>query len=308
MLVEDVEPGACGASWLETVFAPLWRIFHVTRYGVLEGVTIDLRHPELDAWEWCINTLWTDPDFGWQQGPNIWFPWFGPPDLVGRAAQALRWAETSAHSFDDWSARLLPTVEVTTGCTVKVARVEVDRPDGREFEHEHDAETRLAYLTVICSDGREVRLERPLRFRGSTSFGDDPFNSGVTLDKVSARICGMFDIRSIDSYELIYATNDASDLALMEAKALVHRAERWSDSRPEGREGAGAPLSREALMELIDAAVSLGYRYAQAEAQRRILPFAEGRAAVEPVQRARYRRTARGEVEGEGGRRVPGQP
>jgi hypothetical protein len=155
-----------------------------------------------------------------------------------------------------------------------VAAVESWNSEGGEFDHEHDAEVRLAYLRLLHPDGRSQQFEQPLRFRGTTAFGTNPHGEGITLEKVIARVCGQLGVPSVDSLDLIIQNPEPVEWAFLEAQRLDRALEHWNPLFPEPWEAADDAPSKEDLISLIDRAVSLGYRCAQAETAQRLRPFA----------------------------------
>jgi hypothetical protein len=296
-------PGSAGrereqanSSWLQSVFEPLWRVFHVTRFGVIDGVTLDLRHPLIDPWRWRINTLWIDSEEGWSQGPKIWFPWFGPFDEVGLYATAVkrdddvrRWASGPSDRVEEILRDLLPSAQASPGDVIEIDQVRVSII-GDEFDHEHDREVREVHLRLVHPDGVAHRLDEPIRFLGATAFVADPVWDGVSVDKVTARICDDLTLPSLEAFDLITDEVTTAELAFAEAKWLTRDLQVWLALLPEPWETVDRELSRAHLVALMDRAVSLGYHWAQAEAEKRFRPLAlAGLASARGAELAGYR-------------------
>lgn len=260
-------------SWLRTVSYPLWRLFRVTRFEVIDGVTIDLRHPLIDPWRWRTEVLWTDPMWGWSNGPRVWFPWFGPCDEIGIGADLLRQDASSQDDFEEQLTRFLPTACAAQGCRIEVQDVKASVVGG-DFDHEHDREVRDAYLQIQSPGGGVVRLIEPIRFVGATAFAMEHQWRGVTLDKVAARICDELNLPALEAFELIVEQVSSAELSFLEAKWLTRDLEARLADLPAWYEASSRNVSQEDLIGLVNLAISLGYHWAQAEDEVKLVPLA----------------------------------
>ena len=71
----------------------LGKIAHETRFGEVEGISFDLRHPEISPDEWMMDDLggYDDlhPPRRTEALPFLWFPWYGKLDLRQVKADVL---------------------------------------------------------------------------------------------------------------------------------------------------------------------------------------------------------------------------
>ena len=181
-----------------TRWRTLSQICQITRHGIVEGVEFDLRHELLAASEWRMDTIGVEraPYFKpANNGPFIWFPWYGEfnKDILRREAVAnyedekkrlpqvmKEYNETfpgikaSKKTFVPMSVRRYMN-EYTPDCVIcsgdKLFITYVYRHFfGDEFDHPHDAEVRYALFAVRRTNGNIIHLKSPLRFNGSTAI------------------------------------------------------------------------------------------------------------------------------------------
>ena len=141
------------------------------RCGVIEGVEVDFRHPDLPADDWEARPFW----YVWGESPShagIIFPYeaaYGVAEL--RKLKAI----------DD----SVPAVFALVGDKITVESV-VPKIEDRRFDHPHDAQQRLAYLRIERPSG-EVRYPAgPLTFYGTSQIKNGALRE--TFDHIVTRI------------------------------------------------------------------------------------------------------------------------
>ena len=141
------------------------------RHGVLEGVTVDFRHPELPLIDWEPAPHW----HAWSRqhaSAKIIFP------VEARTGLAKLRTETGLVNY--------PAVYARPGDKVSVVAVEVRDVD-RRFDHPHDRQTRQARLQVERSTGEIYSPPDPMSFYGRTRIREGATRDA--FDHLAARIC-----------------------------------------------------------------------------------------------------------------------
>jgi hypothetical protein len=246
------------------LFEALFEFTHETRFGVIRGVQLDLRHRLLDPEQWTIGTLWWDRH-ALESGARIWFPWFGVLDrdaLIDQAQSSLDNKELSGAdgppeeivgAMLKW---MLPTVVVGSGDCVSIRRV-VRVLHGDEFDHLHDVESREVYLKITRPDGEIEDVQDPLLFVGTTSFIAGGRSGQITAAKIARRICAHFGIGWITDFNLVDENMFLPEAALEDAQALWRESEPLMKLLPESHDAPLGTPNRYDLRRLIDHAVSL---------------------------------------------------
>lgn len=142
------------------------------RVGDLDGVRVDFRHPELPPEEW--------------EARPWWHVWGDPP-----TSAAILFPNEAAHGSEEdlrgmKGGLCIPLVAAQPGDTITVESVVAEISD-RRFDHQHDAQRRLAYLRIERPDGSLLHPPGPLAFMGITQI-----RHGATresFDNIVARIC-----------------------------------------------------------------------------------------------------------------------
>lgn len=142
------------------------------RLGVLDGVEVDFRHPEL-------------PPEDWEARP-FWHVWGSPPSNAGILfpGEASHAPEAQLREFKGGLS--IPLIAVAAGDRISIESVITEIAD-RRFDHPHDAQKRLALLRIEKASGEVVHPPGPLMFYGTTQI-----RRGATresFDHILGRIC-----------------------------------------------------------------------------------------------------------------------
>jgi len=293
------------------------------RHGVVDGVTIDLRHELLPASDWRPYLK----DFGDSPAPPVgapflWFPWFGPYDesVVERQAQAARAeharmqtlesveegrsqneaARTSGETVQQPSGRSIesyiesytPEYVIQRGDRISIGRVEIARI-GDDFDHPHDLEVRNAYLRVDRPKRRAFDASRPILFEGKTAVLDRDVGSSF-VNEISARIRKHFNLSSIRDLQSVKDDRSYAYRALRKACSVDIATETDSThvvvvarkDTEEFHDGSNTWYT-------INDAVMMGYLWGRAEAAELMMPHAKSALA------AKARSARAGRVSGE---------
>lgn len=150
------------------------------RVGVVEGVNVDFRHPDLTE-EWEASPYW----FQWGKPPHragLLFP--GEHDVDERDLRALRRTPDS-----------VPIIRVYPGDSLTIDRVEA-RVIDRRFDHPHDKTVMLAHLRIRRASGEAERVPSPLGFFGASQVRDASI--AMIFDHVALRIAALNQAPSLD--------------------------------------------------------------------------------------------------------------
>lgn len=219
-----------------------------SRVGIVDGVHVDFRHPELDPAEW-------------EAAPH-WYVWGLPPQNIGvifPSEAALGVDELTRIKSPEVSE--LPVFIAKPGDSLSITHVVPEIRDAR-FDHPHDRQTRLAYLKLE-SDGVQHALPSPLQFVGTTRIRDGA--TRLVFDNTVERICKLTSVHDIQA-------------------ASIRLPERW-DASLESRAIAAAVRAHSAVFQLLDEtgeesfhaarirtlannAVLMGFLLAKSEARR----------------------------------------
>jgi hypothetical protein len=123
------------------------------RHGVIDGVHIDFRHPDLDPAEWEPAPWW----YVWGDGPahaGILFP----SEVAAGSEEDLRFIKGDLD---------VPLIAARAGDVITVRYVTPLIRDGR-FDHPHDKTRMLAFLRIERPSGEIVEPNKPLTFFGAT--------------------------------------------------------------------------------------------------------------------------------------------
>jgi hypothetical protein len=139
------------------------------RHGVLDGVEVDFRHPDLPVDQWEAAPYWY---IGYGQTPSHAGVIFPNGQITTRdIAEILG---------DQKGTQLFP------GDRLSIREV-VQEVSDRRFDHLHDSQVRRAYLRITRCTGEVIDLDRPLTF-----WGVNRIREGATreaFDHVVGRIC-----------------------------------------------------------------------------------------------------------------------
>lgn len=260
-------------------YLALGRISHITRHGIVDGVEFDLRHDELDPRQWGMSIVADEGKYrvmGDGQ-PFIWFPWYGVFDKDALKKELIEGVSppTSKRQLARELKEFTPEIFVFAGDKITIDHVEILQLDD-PFKHQHDAEVRLAFLKVVHSDGRTVKLKTPIRLLGHTAFQLRGSHSNI-LGKITARIFEHHGIGSLDDPKVRSIVDDGGSFAgaallylwmivdrNKEALSLVNG---FDFDNPEYKDAFATHLT-------IEDAMLVGYYWANAEAQLKMEPLA----------------------------------
>lgn len=255
----------------------LQRIAHVDRHGTLDGVEIDLRHPDLDPNEWEMLPLGLE-DRRNSRTPFIWFPglgeWTAGSELEAECATMS--PKEAARLRRLYKEDVTPDATVFAGDRIIISKVIISTRND-PFTHKHDQEVRYAFLKIVRTNGKTQRLKVPIRFLGRTTFQLHGSHWNV-LEKIAQRIFARFDLHSIDdpkvdqlimSGRLDYARASLFWLKLLEtySQEELKSARAWDLDDPE------LPAASQ-LKNVIEKALKIGYYWAKAEDELSMQPFA----------------------------------
>lgn len=141
------------------------------RAGVVDGVEVDFRHPDLPEGQWEARPWWYVAD---DTGSHAGFLF--PSEKIA--------CEKVANQDEDARHKLkLPFALAGDRITIEAV---VPRITGGEFDHPHDATIRDAYLVLTRTTGEQVRPSGPMSFYGVTQLRDGP--SYDAFDRLAERI------------------------------------------------------------------------------------------------------------------------
>ena len=285
--------------------AALLKICNVRRYGTVEGVVFDLRHERLDPNGWLMEPIGffkLARPFRSEGQPFLWFPWYGPfrdtdvERAIERETKFLKEkdpnypvpsVESSRHTYT-------PDAIIEVGDKIEIDRVDIEG-ETSGLHHEHDVQSRLAYIKIVKLSGAVHLLEQPIVFTGMSATRAGGYSR--ILEKINRRLCAHFGIESLHDPRV---SEIAKRGALADAEAaqghLVDGRLRRDAADAEAALLHAAVLGRtdlDALMRqyarrkdrmlvkariryMIDEACLVGYRWARAEADLRMKPLAEG--------------------------------
>lgn len=143
-----------------------------THHGNLEGVEVDFRHDLLPLGDWEARVFW-----------DVW------GDSADHAG--LIFPKEAAFGIETLRDRKSmpkdsPEIFVYEGDKLFISRVEINKED-QPFDHQHDSQTRLAYLQIQRANGDLIDIEKPLTFYGSSQIRNGATRS--TFDNIVDRIC-----------------------------------------------------------------------------------------------------------------------
>ncbi len=263
-------------------FADIAQIGHAE----IEGVAIDIRHPELPVDKWFAPSLgewrWRDP---FDAGPFV-FPWQVD-------------ASHGRHPRDE----AYQPIALKQGDRVRVVRVDATET-GDPFASDADRGVRIVYFETVRECGTVVLSKIPVTFYRRGSFLAPWIFSRRTFENVAQRICDANGIEYLFGLclcaaqleeartgEFVEDAETDEEFALGEAQALaidqawivaaVERKELQCSefvqttrgSRLELHEGC-TPTAYD-IERIIDKAVALGYSWARYEARNGMQPLAE---------------------------------
>ena len=235
----------------------MFRICQHHRYGEIDGIRFDFRHPEIPVSKWLMPTITTrrgtpGTTIG-KNKPYFWFPWYGNFESHGGNT-------------------IMPDVILTEGDIISIADVET-QVIGKQFSSPPDREVKRAVLKVTHSDGSTETIRNGIIFRAAAAVVEDIASHSI-FDAISLRIMEFFKIESVRNVTGINANSEAEYRALSGASFIE---EYFGDLRPLLEE---SPIRSEdhkftfELWDVINSAVGMGYFWAQVEAEAEILPLA----------------------------------
>lgn len=230
------------------------------RQGILQGVDVDFRHPDLPE--------------GWWARP-FWYVWGLPPASAG-----LIFPDEATHTLDELRkakgdmADAAP-VYAREGDRLTVSRVEVVN-EARFMCHPHDALAYDAFLTLTRTSGETLSDIGPVRFHGSTRLRGGA--SREAFDNAMRRIADLQGYWVLPELEPVPRWDDGPDTVARWHGSVAHRC--YSNllegiDRSDGR-------MRASLNSLSNSAMMAGYALAVHEMRK-----AEHDAAVRESNRQR---------------------
>jgi hypothetical protein len=142
------------------------------RFGELDGVIVDFRHPDLDPSEWTPRAYW----YVWggsEAHSKVLFP-----------GEAKAGVECLRREYE--AKAELEVFLAHPGDRVSVQAVLPQIKD-RRFDHPHDSQKRLAFLQIERPCGEVVQVREPMSFYGVTQLRDGAPMEG--FDNGLLRIC-----------------------------------------------------------------------------------------------------------------------
>lgn len=148
-----------------------FEVSRADREGLVDGVLVDFRHPNIPAGEWAARPNW-----------HIWPA--GPTQCGFALPSATTYALTTI--LEDGEAPN-PRFCANPGDRITVVQaVPAVTPEGREFDHLHDKVIRLADLVLTRPNGEQVYSPHPLPFYGVTQLREGPLHDAY--DRLVARV------------------------------------------------------------------------------------------------------------------------
>jgi hypothetical protein len=232
----------------------------------IDGVNLELAHPELDRNAWDPTSILGDPSRWDPYAPRLLFPWCSPEERA-----------IFEHRGDG--------VEVRAGDTVlidHVQSVEV-RSERGKLDHPHHQERRWAHLVVVRPDGERRAVQPAWQFRGvadvmSPILRGDFKEAGRALQARLALALGLEDLDDIE--DLLLAENEADWRHLMDGASVAHRA-------------AAQALWRSETDYTPEAGMAFGYLMGRMEADQ-VIDLAARRQTIAQANRGRARRPRKG--------------
>jgi hypothetical protein len=261
------------------------RIFGAERLGWVDGIEINLSHPELPAADWYPFRLgWaSDRYFSLAEEPLIFMPWYDP--------KSRRWARSRMSEE-----QRATVVSVRPRDAILIDCVEFRRV-GDDLTHPADREQAFARLVLIRPNGSTAPISGEIRFVRKLSMTGRGAGLRVSFDVLAGRINELVGAR--DFHELPYPDDDeqGSDEGLeapfgayFEGGELVRKWRNASETL-QPTDAADWPFDDAAkiLEQLVEQAVSFGYWAAQAEADTFMRPhiFKAAKTLMAPRKAAR---------------------
>ena len=224
------------------------------RHGLIDGVEVDFRHPDLPASDW-----WADPSWwvwGYQRC-GVVFPTDAERAREDREAARQEGIEVPpAHFLGD-------------GDKITVASV-VHKIGDRRFDHPHDAQIKLAYVRLHRANGEVIDLENPIPFYGRTRILQH--GTREAFDQIAQRICDRLGVDDLPRWGISSTpAGDVWEQPLDHLAGIFARdAERAFNNLLPHLPDDGAPdakLERANLRKLINKAALAGFLLAKAEAR-----------------------------------------
>lgn len=154
-----------------------------SRAGVVAGVAVDFRHPDLPPGEWIARAWW---DVAHDSEAHAGFIF--EEEAVACERELAAMPESGAQDLMDRRAlimRKLALPHVKPGDRISVESV-VPRIVGGPFHHPHDMTVRLANLVCTKPSGETIRPASPLTFYGITQLRTGPERDAY--DRLADRI------------------------------------------------------------------------------------------------------------------------
>jgi hypothetical protein len=310
------------------------------RFGIIDGVEIDLRHPDLESSTW-FPPVFDNVPVRPADAPFIWFPWFGKfdPDALEEEARSVvmrgpKRSLAQSHSRNQKggsrnepkSIQPLPTIEErikafiedrTPECTVlegdkiTVARVDT-KIVGAALDHPHDREVRLAYLRIHRAEGGDpVKLPTPLIYTGMTTVLDSDIsntNFGLMLERIMKK----FKIASIHDTPLVQKPSDPEEQLAYRALRRAFSIASENNDESFGTESSNGTVNIRSTSEdihdgsnvwyTINDALMMGYLCAKWEMDPAVRAHAEDELKKKVTKDKNSKK--RGDARGEAGTRV----
>lgn len=222
-----------------------------TRHGTIDGVAIDLRHPDIKAEEWEPRPWWhlASDSAG---SARLSFP-----SDVGLGVPALGGA-----------------VELRPGDRVSVAGTSSE-DIGAKFLHAHDRSARLLELIVTRADGSTAISPHTLRLFGTTELRNSPPHEA--FDRMALRAVALVDVERLNDYRLSHIAARKKGLAdeatyFLRAAESSYRSLERSLAQLDEEDDKNRPYSfwgsdwwRDDLVRLLNQAAVGGYLLARSE-------------------------------------------
>jgi len=235
-----------------------FNLVHQTRLETIEGITIDLRHPDLTPDIWWTTDLSRD----WMPA-YFRFPWTD----VARAESRRLFRKVLDNDPPD-------PQTISAGDTVMVSKV-VSVKVGDHFDVQEDQEVRDAYLSIIRADGNQIEWPIPIRFAQKSSLVAPDGSLRNMLDTVAKRISDRLRSDGIPDLGAFGSEDDELTPAQQCFVMCDNLTLRISPLETTFSQLQEAEDIKSRFRRVIDDAVTLGYFWAKVEADNSMRPLAD---------------------------------
>jgi hypothetical protein len=303
----------------------LGKIMHETRFGEVEGISFDLRHPKINPDEWIMDYLGGDegrPPNRIDTLPFIWFPWHGKFDPAQLEADVIKeWEEENEYRKNppptprevfgkitdaEYAAYLknerkqkplgkswirkeiatrTPDAIVNVGDHIRISKVIMNI--GRDvFKHVHDRDSIHVFVKITNSAGLNQVITTPIVMYGATKLTR---YGNQKIYAILERVRKYHDLPKITHASVKEISNNY-DRYEVEYAALYRAVKIYEYYLPQIWKLENCPSARlksigMRYLSALDDACMLGYAWANAEHNLNMRPFAE--VGVKSVSRAR---------------------